>query len=739
MVACFILALTVLGTKFVGLDGSLVPQVAASVSADLPTRVAGPHWSSYTESLQAGQIAAAGHILELNLSFAVESLPALSFVGVTRKNGYAPEAPAEASQFSLVLYDNQENILLDQPFDIPLEAHAPPMSPDGAEGKPQTIDLSEVDFTLTVPWQARAREAVIFDSAGYEVTAISLVGVPFQNNTPNFMTLSGDTALEVLDGIANRPVSQSALSTILAAVQETLLPTAHAANDGTLDIAIVGDDYTRPEMKLFYQDVEKIIAHMLTYEPYQSRAAQIQFHAVENTTDLKCVYNGRSVTCNNTTVTKVVNDSGVPYDRIYVLVDNDTYGGAAYYGGIGAGYNGVYSGEVFVHEVGHSFPLLLDEYLVTTTEGAITNTAQKNCYRGTPPASEWAAYEPVAYNLECNRSNWYRSSPTSIMREINQRYFNPVSVGIINDALDVVAGPVMADVTPPTVALTAPTASSTYSGDITFAATASDDTGVIQVAFLVDGAVVGTDATAPYTYVWQTSAADNGNVIVTAKAQDVAGNITETLGVSIAINNVADVTLPTVSITSPTDGATVADTVAITADAVDAESGVASVEFYVDGALVGVDTAAPYSFMWNTVGVSNGAVTLGVLATDVAGNVASSSVLVTVQNTADTVPPAVIIMNPLNGAVMDGKGSTAVSVYATDNRAVTETTIIFAGTTVATCAGNACDYAIDEKGLATGDYLLTATAQDAAGNTAEVTITLIVSKGNAGNGVIRLK
>jgi lysophospholipase L1-like esterase len=83
------------------------------------------------------------------------------------------------------------------------------------------------------------------------------------------------------------------------------------------------------------------------------------------------------------------------------------------------------------------------------------------------------------------------------------------------------------DTTPPTVSLTAPAnGAAITASDIvptaTLTATASDNTGVTKVEFYDNGAMVGSDTTAPYSYGWTTSAA--GAHALTAKAYDAAGN-----------------------------------------------------------------------------------------------------------------------------------------------------------------------------------------------------------------------
>jgi hypothetical protein len=80
------------------------------------------------------------------------------------------------------------------------------------------------------------------------------------------------------------------------------------------------------------------------------------------------------------------------------------------------------------------------------------------------------------------------------------------------------------DSTPPSVSITAPAAGATVSGNTTVSADASDAVGVARVDFLLDGALIGTDAVAPYSVVWDASTAANGTRTLTARAVDLVGN-----------------------------------------------------------------------------------------------------------------------------------------------------------------------------------------------------------------------
>ncbi|HWI51932.1 MAG TPA: S8 family serine peptidase [Symbiobacteriaceae bacterium] len=94
----------------------------------------------------------------------------------------------------------------------------------------------------------------------------------------------------------------------------------------------------------------------------------------------------------------------------------------------------------------------------------------------------------------------------------------------------------------------------------------------------------------------------------------------------------ADKTAPTVSISSPAEGATVSGDVAIKAEAAD-NVGVSKVLFYVDGNEAGTAATAPFSLTWSSTAVADGVHTLVANAYDAAGNVSkSTAVKINVKN-----------------------------------------------------------------------------------------------------------
>jgi predicted amidohydrolase len=99
-----------------------------------------------------------------------------------------------------------------------------------------------------------------------------------------------------------------------------------------------------------------------------------------------------------------------------------------------------------------------------------------------------------------------------------------------------------------------------------------------------------------------------------------------------------DQTPPSVTLSSPASNATVSGSTTVAATAAD-NVGVTVVRFLLDGGPLGPDdTAAPYSWSWDTTTASNGPHTVTAVAYDAAGNNAASSINVTVSNGGGAVP-----------------------------------------------------------------------------------------------------
>jgi hypothetical protein len=182
-----------------------------------------------------------------------------------------------------------------------------------------------------------------------------------------------------------------------------------------------------------------------------------------------------------------------------------------------------------------------------------------------------------------------------------------------------------ADTTPPTssIACNGTTCVSgwyTSSVTATLSAVDSGGSGLAFIRYTTDGSDPSISSTA-----YSAPFAVSSTATVKYRAWDNAGNAEPTHTQLIQI----DAAAPQVTVTSPLNGATVSGVVRLEASASDTGSGVARVDFYVDGKIVGTATSAPYRVNWNTKNkqVAKGAHTIYAVAVDRAGNSRTSSTI----------------------------------------------------------------------------------------------------------------
>jgi peptidoglycan/xylan/chitin deacetylase (PgdA/CDA1 family) len=284
------------------------------------------------------------------------------------------------------------------------------------------------------------------------------------------------------------------------------------------------------------------------------------------------------------------------------------------------------------------------------------------------------------------------------------------------------------DTTPPSAALTSPADGATLSGTAALSASAADDSGVDHVEFLVDGQVIGSDTTAPYTLSWDSTVVSDGAHVLRARAVDLAANATTSAAVNVTVTNVVgpppDTTAPTSSIacnaTACNTTGWYAAAVSVSLTATDTGgSGVKEIRYSTDGsdptATTGTVYAGPFSVAATT--------TVKWRAFDNAGNAeAVRSQLVQI----DTTAPTVAITAPANGA------SVTASVKITTNAAdsgsgVAKVTFYVDGTVLATVTATPFNTNWNTKKSTKGQHVLTAVAEDRAGNrttSAPVTVTV---------------
>ena len=193
---------------------------------------------------------------------------------------------------------------------------------------------------------------------------------------------------------------------------------------------------------------------------------------------------------------------------------------------------------------------------------------------------------------------------------------------------------------PPTVVLTTPVTGATFTAPATIAlaASATDEDGTVtRVDFYAGASLLASDTAAPFEFVWSNVPA--GSYAISARATDDDGAVTTSAIASITVEAPPANTPPSITLTSPSDGATFTAPAAVTltVSAFDSDGTITRVEFFAGATLLATTTADPHRFRWENIPA--GAYTLTARATDDDGaTTTSAAVSITVNEPA---PPGV--------------------------------------------------------------------------------------------------
>jgi subtilisin family serine protease len=268
-----------------------------------------------------------------------------------------------------------------------------------------------------------------------------------------------------------------------------------------------------------------------------------------------------------------------------------------------------------------------------------------------------------------------------------------------------------ADKTAPTVSITAPAASATVSGQTTIGFSAMDQVGVTGITVSVGTTTICTLAGTATSCAWDTTKTPNGLQTITVTARDAAGN-SQSAARSVTVDNpVVDQTKPTVSFTTPLAGKTISGLVTVGMTSSDNVK-VVRLVLTVNGLTICSLTSASGSCTWNTLNSPNGGLTLTATAYDAAGNAGTAQAVVTVAN-LDAVKPMVAFVAPMSGVV---SGEVNLQVSASDNVGVANVMVTYDGKPLCNLGGSVYSCIFNSALFANGDYTLTATARDGAGN-----------------------
>lgn len=149
-----------------------------------------------------------------------------------------------------------------------------------------------------------------------------------------------------------------------------------------VDIVILPEGYTLEEMDKFKADCDKFVSDFFSFSPFRENKEKFNIRGIlapsaESGTDIPGNHIRKRTILNSSFYTfdserylmtydnKSVRDlaANVPYDQIYILVNSTKYGGGAIFNHYNTSVNSnSSSAKIFVHEFGHGFAGLGDEY-----------------------------------------------------------------------------------------------------------------------------------------------------------------------------------------------------------------------------------------------------------------------------------------------------------------------------------------------------------------------------------------
>ncbi len=158
--------------------------------------------------------------------------------------------------------------------------------------------------------------------------------------------------------------------------------------ENAVDIVILPDGYTEQEMDKFVKDCQFFVKSLFSYEPYNRyqdrfnvRAVMVPSQDSDITMPGDKLYRNTALSCSfwifdserycmtydDETMKTLAGQ--VPYDQIYILANTKKYGGGGIFNSYCVSTTGnSYSSDVIIHEFGHGFVGLADEYAYDGTD-----------------------------------------------------------------------------------------------------------------------------------------------------------------------------------------------------------------------------------------------------------------------------------------------------------------------------------------------------------------------------------
>jgi hypothetical protein len=205
--------------------------------------------------------------------------------------------------------------------------------------------------------------------------------------------------------------------------------------ENKVDVAFIAEGYTLGEMPKFMADAKRISDYWMSEKPFASYKDRFNFYAIESPSSESGITNpghGQYVntSCRSSFYTfdmdryltsfdsRDIYDiaANVPYDVIFILVNSKIYGGGGFFNFYGEStVDNVVSQIVSIHEFGHTFAGLADEYYTSeVTYSDFYNPKvepwEPNITTNVDFDSKWKSLVTLGLPLPTPRADEYKNS-----------------------------------------------------------------------------------------------------------------------------------------------------------------------------------------------------------------------------------------------------------------------------------------------------------------------------------------
>lgn len=240
-------------------------------------------------------------------------------------------------------------------------------------------------------------------------------------------------------------------------VFETVAVLQNGPNDNRINIAVLGDGFTTAQQPAFLSAAQSTINYLFTKSPYSEYKNYFNAYAVKViSTDTGVKHPGtatdvtepaipvanpnnylgssfdfgvhRCIYSNTTNKVAQVLSANVPdYDITYILGNSTEYGGCG--GTYAFASLNSSSNEIVVHELGHSFGKLADEYWFSGSGESPNKTQISN--PATIKWKNWLNINNVGIFAHAESPTWFRPHQSCEMRYLNQQFCSVCKEAII--------------------------------------------------------------------------------------------------------------------------------------------------------------------------------------------------------------------------------------------------------------------------------------------------------------------